>query len=178
MTLSTSTTTSATSTTLAGCELCTGTGGDVLHRTDRFRVVLVDDANYPGFCRVIWNSHVREMSELAVDERAALMEAVWQVEAAMREVMAPTKVNLASLGNAVPHLHWHVIPRFADDAHFPAPVWAAPQRASDPTLLAQRQAMLPALRVAILRHLASTVSGPTAATPTAAGPTPAGRAQD
>lgn len=139
---------------VAGCELCSGTGGDVVHRTESYRVVLVDDPNYPGFCRVIWNEHVREMSELAESDRAALMAAVWQVEAVMLEVMAPTKVNLASLGNAVPHLHWHVIPRFADDAHFPTPVWAAPQRETDAATLAQRRAMLPALRVALLRRLA------------------------
>jgi diadenosine tetraphosphate (Ap4A) HIT family hydrolase len=42
--------------------------------------------------------------------------------------MQPDKINLASLGNVVPHLHWHVIPRFADDAHFPSPIWASPQR--------------------------------------------------
>ena len=46
----------------------------------------------------------------------------------LRTVLAPDKINLASLGNVVPHLHWHVIPRFADDAHFPAPVWAARAR--------------------------------------------------
>ena len=40
----------------------------------------------------------------------------------------PDKINLASLGNMVPHLHWHVIPRFRDDRHFPEPIWGAPQR--------------------------------------------------
>jgi diadenosine tetraphosphate (Ap4A) HIT family hydrolase len=53
---------------------------------------------------------------------------VFAAEAALREVMAPDKINLASLGNVVPHLHWHVIPRFADDPHFPNPVWSARQR--------------------------------------------------
>jgi diadenosine tetraphosphate (Ap4A) HIT family hydrolase len=47
----------------------------------------------------------------------------------LRRLLQPTKVNLASLGNQVPHLHWHVIPRFADDAHFPDPVWAPRRRA-------------------------------------------------
>jgi diadenosine tetraphosphate (Ap4A) HIT family hydrolase len=140
---------------VAGCELCSASGGDEVFRTESYRVVLVDEANYPGFCRVILNHHVREMSELAAADRVVLMEAVWQVEAALREVMLPTKVNLASLGNAVPHLHWHVIPRFTDDAHFPGPVWAAPQRDPDAQMLARRRAMLPALRVAILRRFAS-----------------------
>jgi diadenosine tetraphosphate (Ap4A) HIT family hydrolase len=42
----------------------------------------------------------------------------------------PVKMNLASLGNLVPHVHWHVVPRYADDTHFPQPIWAAPQRAA------------------------------------------------
>jgi diadenosine tetraphosphate (Ap4A) HIT family hydrolase len=140
---------------LAGCELCNTTGGDEVYRAEHYRVVLVDDANYPGFCRVVWNDHVREMSELAAADRGVLMDAVWHVEAALREVMLPTKVNLASLGNAVPHLHWHVIPRFADDAHFPGPVWAAEQREPNVQVLAQRRALLPTLRAALLRRLAS-----------------------
>ena len=46
----------------------------------------------------------------------------------MRRVLRPAKINLASLGNVVPHLHWHVIARFADDACFPAPIWAPARR--------------------------------------------------
>jgi len=46
--------------------------------------------------------------------------------------MQPTKINLASLGNVVPHLHWHVIPRWADDTHFPDPIWAPARRADAP----------------------------------------------
>jgi len=46
----------------------------------------------------------------------------------LRDTLQPDKINLASLGNQVPHLHWHVIPRFADDAHFPDPIWAAARR--------------------------------------------------
>jgi diadenosine tetraphosphate (Ap4A) HIT family hydrolase len=63
------------------------------------------------------------MSDLSSADRAALMRVVFAAEAALVEVMAPDKINLASLGNVVPHLHWHVIPRFADDPHFPNPVW-------------------------------------------------------
>lgn len=102
---------------------------DVLLRTDKLRVIAVhDEPNAPAFCRVIWNSHTAEMTDLSPGERAELMDVVYCVEAAMRQVLQPAKINLASLGNVVPHLHWHVIARFADDACFPSPIWAVPQR--------------------------------------------------
>jgi len=124
----------------------------------RWRVVLADEPAHPGFCRVIWNAHVREITDLSPDERSELMDAVWQVEAAVRAVMQPEKVNLASLGNVVPHLHWHVIPRFADDAQFPAPIWAAAQRQTANETLAQRREKLPAVRAEIVRRLTQTQS--------------------
>ncbi len=111
-----------------GCELCERTGGQLLWQGGHCRVVLVDEAGYPGFCRVIWQTHVKEMTDLSEDDRSHLMEVVFTVEAVLREQLRPAKINLASLGNAVPHLHWHVIPRFADDPHFPQPIWAAAQR--------------------------------------------------
>jgi diadenosine tetraphosphate (Ap4A) HIT family hydrolase len=79
---------------------------------------------------VILNAHVKEMTDLSLDDRQALLQVVLATESALREVMAPDKVNLASLGNVVPHLHWHVIPRFADDPHFPNPVGGAKQRST------------------------------------------------
>jgi diadenosine tetraphosphate (Ap4A) HIT family hydrolase len=49
----------------------------------------------------------------------------------MLEVMYPDKVNLAALGNMVPHLHWHIIPRFKEDVFFPGSVWSEKQRGSN-----------------------------------------------
>jgi diadenosine tetraphosphate (Ap4A) HIT family hydrolase len=137
---------------IQNCELCQFAASTV-HANEKFSVVLVDDANYPGFCRVIWRDHVREMSDLAQEDRLLLNEAVYEVEQAVREVMAPTKINLASLGNVVPHLHWHVIPRYTDDAHFPAPVWAAAVREADAEVLEARRARLPQLADAIARRM-------------------------
>jgi diadenosine tetraphosphate (Ap4A) HIT family hydrolase len=109
------------------CVFCDEEGGQRLWRDARCRVVLTDES-FPGFCRVIWNSHVREMTDLAAPNRAHLMHVVYAVESALRARLTPAKMNLASLGNQVPHLHWHLIPRFADDSHFPNPVWGPPQR--------------------------------------------------
>jgi len=134
-----------------GCELC-ALSVPTVWAGDKFSIIVVDDANYPGFCRVIWRDHVREMSDLSRDDRLAVNEAVFLVEEAVREVMQPLKVNVASLGNVVPHLHWHIIPRYADDAHFPAPVWAQAARSTDPAILAARRALSTQLGAAIARR--------------------------
>lgn len=112
------------------CELCRQAGGAILWQSADCRVIRVDDPHYPGFCRVIWNHHVREMSDLLPADRHALMQVVFAVESAIRQLYAPDKINLASFGNMVPHVHWHVIPRWADDRHFPEPVWGSVHRES------------------------------------------------
>lgn len=132
------------------CELCTAIGGELLWRDARCRVALVKDDDYPGYCRVIWNTHVAEMTDLAPDERGHLMAVVFAVETVLRRILAPQKINLASLGNLTPHLHWHVIPRRPDDRHFPGAIWGAPQRVSSPSSppdleTALRRALLAAL---------------------------------
>jgi diadenosine tetraphosphate (Ap4A) HIT family hydrolase len=108
------------------CELCTTPGGELIWQDAFCRVVLLDDVDYPGFCRVILNSHTKEMTDLKPQERQQLMAIVFAVEQAVREVMQSEKINLASLGNKTPHLHWHVIPRFKQDRTFPNPIWGEP----------------------------------------------------
>ena len=137
----------------AACPFCDGDGGVLLWRGDALRVVLADEPDYPGFCRVIWNAHVAEFTDLDVPSRSLTMRTVAVVEQVLRGVMRPDKINLASLGNQVPHLHWHVIPRFRDDPHFPAPVWAARQRDVAPSLAAERRAQAETLRVAVAAAL-------------------------
>lgn len=110
------------------CELCAVSGGDLLWSSTACRVVLVDAAAHPGFCRVIWSEHVREMSDLLPPQQHRLMAVVFAVESVLRQLYDPVKINLASFGNVVPHLHWHVIPRWVDDSHFPEPIWGQRQR--------------------------------------------------
>lgn len=140
------------------CDLCTLLAAPtdaVLWRDDRLAVVLVDEPGYPGFTRVVWNEHVKEMTDLAPADRGHVMQTVWKVEQAVRDVMAPHKVNVASFGNMTPHVHWHVIPRYTDDAHFPNPTWGAKQRDASPESVAARAALLPQLRAALVKSLES-----------------------
>ena len=70
------------------------------------------------------------MTDLEPGRRERLMQAVFATEAALRQLMTPDKINLASFGNMVPHLHWHIVPRFAGDRHFPNPIWGETARAA------------------------------------------------
>ncbi|MBB5204368.1 diadenosine tetraphosphate (Ap4A) HIT family hydrolase [Inhella inkyongensis] len=118
----------------------------LIHREPLLRVVRATDTpEHPAFYRVILNAHVAEFSALAAPERQRVMDVVVEVERQVLALLKPIKVNLASLGNMVPHLHWHVIARVGDDAQFPAPIWAPAVRAGDPARLQAWQAALPRL---------------------------------
>ena len=136
------------------CPLCREDGGALIWRGARLRVIRADEAGFPAFYRVVWNAHVAEFSDLNAPERAHCMDVVAQVEQALRQYLQPTKVNIAALGNMVPHLHWHVIARFDWDSHFPAPVWAAAQRPSPAAQEAAVRALLPALEAQLQSQLA------------------------
>jgi diadenosine tetraphosphate (Ap4A) HIT family hydrolase len=116
------------------CVLCEEGGETLLWQDEFCRVILARENDYPGLCRVILNRHAKEMTDLSPAEQNRLFSVVMAVEAAVREIMAPDKINLASLGNVVPHLHWHVIPRYVDDKHFPDPIWGQARRDAVPRL--------------------------------------------
>ncbi len=115
---------------MTSCALCEPSSHDVLWQDDFCRVVLLGDADYPAYCRVELLAHVREMTDLPPADRARTMKVVFAVEAAIREVIQPDKINLASLGNKTPHMHWHVLPRFESDRHFPNSHWGEAVRDS------------------------------------------------
>ena len=130
------------------CVLCRTPGGTVLWQNERLRVIDAGDVLYPGFTRVIWTAHVVEMTDLTAAEQAELLRVVLLVEQVQRAELKPDKVNLAAFGNVVPHLHWHVIPRWQDDPHFPQAVWAALPPAD-----AMAQAAQQALRARVQQQL-------------------------
>jgi diadenosine tetraphosphate (Ap4A) HIT family hydrolase len=109
----------------ANCVLCEQDGGEIVWSNALARVVNVNDDDHPGFCRVILQRHIREMTDLPDSERSDLMRIVFAVEQVQRKLLSPEKINLASFGNMVAHVHWHVIPRFESDPQFPNPVWGS-----------------------------------------------------
>lgn len=140
----------------ADCPLCREDGGVLIARTPQLRIIRAtgpDAVDFPAFYRVVWNAHVAEWTDLVPADRSTLMQTVAKVETVLRERLQPTKINLASLGNVVPHLHWHVIARFDWDNRFPAPVWAAPVRDNDAARLAALAKRLPVCDAAIAAAL-------------------------
>jgi diadenosine tetraphosphate (Ap4A) HIT family hydrolase len=119
--------------------LCIEDGGICLVRTKQYRIVAPREPEFLGLIRVIWNEHVVEMTDLEILPRNDFMRAVYFVEESVRQMMNPDKINLASLGNVVPHLHWHIIPRWLDDSYFPLPIWGQRQREISAEKVSQRQ---------------------------------------
>lgn len=156
---------------MPACELCHADGGRLVHRAADWRVIRAEDANFPAFYRVVWNAHVAEWTDLAPAQRSQLMQTVAKVETVLREALRPTKINLASLGNLVPHLHWHVIARFDWDSHFPQPVWGTAQRVVEPAAVARLAVSLEALDARVAAAVAGAPLAPgSAAIVSAIGP--------
>jgi Diadenosine tetraphosphate (Ap4A) hydrolase and other HIT family hydrolases len=105
------------------CQLCNPQNEKLIFKNDLFRIILIDDEFYPGFVRLILNNHVKEMSDLSDTDANSVFAALIFIEKTIRQLFNPDKINLASLGNVVPHLHWHIIPRYTTDRHFPNPIW-------------------------------------------------------
>jgi diadenosine tetraphosphate (Ap4A) HIT family hydrolase len=137
----------------ASCELCRQPGGLLIWRDPHWRVVRVDDAAFPAYYRVICNHHVAEFTDLLAPERQRCMQLVAAVERVLREQLEPTKVNLASLGNVTPHVHWHVIARFEWDSHYPQPLWGREQRAADAARLSSLRDTLGGVDLALAQAL-------------------------
>jgi diadenosine tetraphosphate (Ap4A) HIT family hydrolase len=141
------------------CELCREAGGRIVFQSAQWRVIRAEDADFPAFYRVVWRAHVAEWTDLSLAEQAAMMGAVGAVERTLREALAPTKVNLASLGNVVPHLHWHVVARFEWDSRFPGPVWSEPRRVVEPPAARRLALGLDELDARVARAVAALAPG-------------------
>lgn len=107
---------------LASCPLCHP--AHILWAGPEFYVLAVKDSPFPGYTRIVWREHIAEMSDLSSAQRHRLMDAIHIVEEAQRDLLHTDKINLAQFGNQVPHLHWHIIPRWKDDPYFPDSAWS------------------------------------------------------
>jgi diadenosine tetraphosphate (Ap4A) HIT family hydrolase len=91
-------------------------------------VLLNRDQFFPGYTFVFSKEHVTELFHLDQEARAMVIEEVASVAAALYKLFKPDKINYELLGNMVPHMHWHLVPRFRTDRLWPHPIWTAPHK--------------------------------------------------
>jgi diadenosine tetraphosphate (Ap4A) HIT family hydrolase len=89
-------------------------------------VQLNRDQFFPGYTFVFAKAHVTELFHLEATVRHELIDEVNTVAEALFTLYQPTKINYELLGNMVPHMHWHLVPRFSDDPLWPRPIWSEP----------------------------------------------------
>ena len=111
-----------------GCPLCSKQEYPIIFSNDFLRILLINNQNYPGYCRVDLIDHIKEMSNLNKKSQNKLMKTIFLIEKIIKVYINPDKINLASLGNITPHLHWHIIPRHFEDNHFPNSIWSTKER--------------------------------------------------
>lgn len=70
----------------------------------------------------------REMSEVPAMIKFEIYELLDFIEKEMIDYYHPDKINIASFGNYLPHVHWHIMARFKEDSYFPEPMWGKKQR--------------------------------------------------
>ena len=99
----------------------------------------------PGYCILMWRlGHVAEPTELDREAASGYWDDLLELSRVLEKVFQPVKLNVFTLGNVIPHLHSHVVPRYLDD---PAPgrtmAWEAmvSEEPSDPQIL-ESQALL------------------------------------
>jgi diadenosine tetraphosphate (Ap4A) HIT family hydrolase len=78
---------------------------------------------FAGYCVLISKEHYQEMSDIPSPAREDIFQELMLASTAIQKVMKPDKMNLCSLGNVVPHLHWHLFPRYKTDEKFHEPPW-------------------------------------------------------
>ena len=113
-----------------------GKNPDFVATLTESHVTLADEQVYRGYCILLLKDHHEHLDELPLDRQQRVWEDVMRVATVLRRELAPVRLNYACLGNLVTHVHWHVIPRYADDPEAQHPIWVRP--------LAERRISLPA----------------------------------
>jgi len=91
-------------------------------------VILNRDQYFAGYTLLFLKQHVTELFHLEQKTRSELTEEISQVAEALSKAFQPDKINYELLGNMVPHMHWHLVPRFASDQLWPRPIWSEPHQ--------------------------------------------------
>ena len=115
---------------------------------------LAANQTYRGHCQLVFDSrHACRTDDLTRDEWRALSDDLFDAQRAILQATRPDHLNVELLGNVVPHLHWHIIPRYFSDPRWGMPIWTTPLSDMRETRLpeAQRTALIETIRAALPR---------------------------
>ncbi len=91
---------------------------------------------YAGHCVLVYDlAHVTRIDELTPKGWQTLAADIHRAERALMQVFKPDHINVASLGQVVPHLHWHIIPRYKSDPRWGGPIWTTDSQEMQQVLL-------------------------------------------
>ena len=95
----------------------------LIHEFENSYLFLGEHQFYRGYCVLVTKEHFKEMTDVPEGKREVLFKEMMIAHSAIEKAFNPKKMNMCSLGNVVPHVHWHFFPRYADDANFNNPPW-------------------------------------------------------
>lgn len=112
------------------CSLCErvnatkeGTYPYLIHEFANSYLMLGEHQFFRGYCVLVSKGHFKEMTDMPPVMQTGMFQEMMTVSAVLQEQFRPAKMNMCSLGNVVPHVHWHFFPRYSDDPQFKDPPW-------------------------------------------------------
>ena len=116
---------------MAECSICErvklakeGKNSFLIHEFKSSYLVLGDHQFYKGYSLLIFKLHVRELHELSADTQQMLFKELMTAGKAVNDAFKPWKMNYSCYGNQVPHIHWHLFPRYESDANHLNTPWS------------------------------------------------------
>lgn len=113
------------------CPMCDRWQGDAdlqIAELEHSYLILNRDQFFPGYCLLFTKQHQTELFHLDANVRQGLMEEISRVAQGLADCFQPNKLNYELLGNLVPHIHWHLVPRFRSEPLWPRPIWSEPHQ--------------------------------------------------
>lgn len=115
---------------------------------------LAKNQSYRGHCQLVFDArHACRSDELSAPEWRTFCDDLFIAQRAILEVTQADHINVELLGNVVPHLHWHIVPRYVGDLRWGMPIWTTPLSAMPETMLqdGDRRALIEAVRTSLPR---------------------------
>lgn len=115
--------------TLEACPFCSRWESEPelrIHEFEYSYLMLNRDQFFTGYCFLFAKGHLIDFARLDKAVRYGMIDEMTRVANVLQTLFSPDKINYELLGNMVPHIHWHIVPRFTSDLLWPRPIWSEP----------------------------------------------------